>query len=99
MGGRNFCPPAHRAEGAAGLGKRFRNSCVSRKAKQKNFLFLIEKNFARGRLKNVKKIFLFCSPSGERKRWAGLPPYGRQLKVAVRIFVKKSSDFVQKVPN
>ena len=32
-------------------------------------------------------------------RWAGLPPAGRQLKVAVRIFVKKSSDFVQKVPH
>jgi len=65
---------------------------------RKIFVSLIEKIFARGRLKNVKKIFLFCSPSGERKRWAGLPPCGRQLKVAVRIFVKKSSDFVQKVP-
>ncbi|MEA2015861.1 MAG: hypothetical protein U9O59_04020, partial [Actinomycetota bacterium] len=41
---------------------------------------------------------LFCSPSGERKRWAGLPPCRRQLKVTVRIFVKKGSDFVQKVP-
>ena len=53
---------------------------------------------ARERLKNVKKIFLFCSPSGERKRWVGLPPAGRQLKVAVRIFVKKGSDFIQKAP-
>ena len=38
---------------------------------RKIFVSLIEKIFARGRLKNVKKIFLFCSPSGERKRWAG----------------------------
>ena len=38
---------------------------------RKIFISLIEKIFARGRLKNVKKIFLFCSPSGERKRWAG----------------------------
>jgi len=29
-----------RAESAAGVGKRFRNSCASRKAKQKNFRFL-----------------------------------------------------------
>jgi len=27
-----------------------------------------------------------------------LPPAGRQLKVAVRIFVKKGSDFIQKAP-
>jgi len=39
-GGRNFCPPALPAEGGLGVGKRFRNSCVSRKAKQKNFRFL-----------------------------------------------------------
>ena len=58
--------------------------------------------------KNVKK-FLLCSASAERRRRAGLPPAGRQLKacpvgnlfsfgVAVRIFVKKSSNFNQKVP-
>ena len=28
-------------------------------------------------------------------RWAGLPPVGRQLKVAVRIFVKKNSSFAK----
>ena len=65
---------------------------------RKIFVSLIEKIFCACPLKNVKKIFLFCSPSGEQKRWAGLPPCGRQLKVAVRIFVKKGSDFVQKVP-
>jgi hypothetical protein len=41
------------------------------KQNRKIFVSLIEKILARGRLKNVKKIFLFCSPSGERKRWAG----------------------------
>ena len=35
-----FCPSALPAEGGLGVGKRFRNSCVSRKAKQKNFRFL-----------------------------------------------------------
>jgi len=38
---------------------------------RKIFVSLIEKSFRGRRLKNVKKIFLFCSPSGERKRWAG----------------------------
>ena len=40
---------------------------------RKIFVSLIVRlwRIARGRLKNVKKIFLFCSPSGERKRWAG----------------------------
>jgi len=65
---------------------------------RKIFVSLVEKILARERLKNVKKIFLFCSPSGERKRWVGLPPAGRQLKFAVRIFVKKGSDFIQKAP-
>jgi len=39
LGGRNFCPPVFRRR-RNGVGKRFRNSCVSRKAKQKNFRFL-----------------------------------------------------------
>jgi len=41
---------------------------------RKIFVSLIEKNFVGRRLKNVKKIFLFCSPKrsgGGRKRWAG----------------------------
>jgi hypothetical protein len=96
-GRRNFCPPVVRQRRAGG-GKRFRNSALAGRQNRKIFVSLIEKIFARGRSKNVKKIFLFCSPSGERKRWAGLSPYGRQLKIKVRIFVKKSSDFVQKVP-
>ncbi len=70
VGKMNFCPPAFRRRRNR-VGKRFRNSSVKRKAKQKNFRFLIEKNFGGAQLKNVKKIFLFCSPSGERKRWAG----------------------------
>ena len=39
-GGRNFCPLASPPKADNGVGKRFRNSCVSRKAKQKNFRFL-----------------------------------------------------------
>ena len=45
-----------------------------------------------------RKFFCFAQRSGERKRWAGLSPAGRQLKFKVRIFVKKSSDFNQKAP-
>ncbi len=100
LGEVNFRPPVVPQSGTEG-GKRFRNSALAEYQNRKIFISLIEKILARGRLKNVKKIFLFCSPKrsgGGRKRWAGLPPTGRQLKVAVRIFVKKSSDFVQKVP-
>ena len=82
-------------------GKRFRNSALAEYQNRKIFISLIEKILGGAQLKNVKKIFLLCSPNrsgGERKRWAGLPPVGRQSKVAVRIFVKKSSDFNQKAP-
>jgi len=51
---------------------------------RKIFVSLIEKIFARGRLKNVKKIFLFCSPSGERKRWAGFLPIRAEIVVQKR---------------
>ena len=79
-------------------GKRFRNSTLAEYQNRKIFISLIEKNFWSARLKNVKKIFLFCSPSGERKRWAGLSLAGRQLKVGVRILFKVGSNFVQKIP-
>jgi len=43
--------------------------------------------------------FLRDLSSGQTaSRWAGLSPAERQLKVAIRIFVKKSSDFNQKAP-
>jgi hypothetical protein len=32
-----------------------------------------------GAPKNKRKNFLFCSPQGGRRRWAGLLPWGRQL--------------------
>jgi len=79
-------------------GKRFRNSASAEYQNRKIFVSLIEKNFGGAQLKNDKKIFLFCSPSGGRKRWAGLSPAGRQLKVGVGILFKISSNFVQKVP-
>jgi hypothetical protein len=46
---------------------------------RKIFVSLIEKNFGGAQLKNVKKIFLFCSPSGERKRWAGFLPVRAEI--------------------
>ena len=52
-------------------GKRFRLSSLEEGQNRKIFVSLIRKNFGGAQLKNVKKIFLFCSPSGERKRWAG----------------------------
>ena len=93
----NFCPPAVPRSGTEG-GKRFRNSALAEYQNRKIFVSLIEKNFEGARLKDIKKIFLFCSPSGERKRWAGLSPAGRQLKVGVGILFKVGSNFVQKIP-
>ncbi|MGE4554854.1 MAG: hypothetical protein AB7D02_01850 [Candidatus Paceibacterota bacterium] len=93
----NFCPPAVPRSGTEG-GKRFRNSALAKYQNRKIFVSLIEKNFEGARLKDIKKIFLFCSPSGERKRWAGLSPAGRQLKVGVGILFKVGSNFVQKIP-
>ena len=71
--GENFCPPALPAEGGQWGGKRFRNSALVEYQNRKFFVSLIVRLWRIGgvRLKNVKKIFLFCSPSGERKRWAG----------------------------
>ena len=81
-------------------GKRFRNSALAEYQNRKIFVSLIENNFGGAQLKNVKKIFLFCSPKrsgGGRKRWAGLSPCERQSEVNVGILLKIGSDFVQKV--
>jgi len=73
----NFCPPALPAEGGLWGGS---VSAIPAKAGGQNrkfFVSLIEKKFGGRRLKNVKKIFLFCSPKrsgGGRKRWAGFNP-------------------------
>jgi len=82
-------------------GKRFRNSALAEYQNRKIFVSLIENNFGGAQLKNVKKIFLFCSPKrsgGGRKRWAGLSPCERQSEVNVGILLKIGSDFVQKAP-
>jgi len=49
----------------------FRNSVLVEHQNRKIFVSLIKNNLEGARLKNVKKIFLFCSPSGWRKHWAG----------------------------
>lgn len=66
---RNFCPPAHRAEGAVEVGSGSSLRQQESKARRQT-----------------------------ASRWAGLPPTGRQLKVTIRIFVKRSSNIVQKTP-
>ena len=66
----NDSPPAVPRSGTEG-GKRFRDSALAEYQNRKIFVSLIEKIFWSARFKNVKKIFLFCSPSGERKRWSG----------------------------
>jgi len=70
LGEMNFCPPAVPRSGTEG-GKRFCNFALAEYQNRKIFVSLIEKNFGGAQLKNVKKIFLFCSLSGGRKRWAG----------------------------
>jgi hypothetical protein len=67
----NFCLPASPPKADNRVGKRFRFPAIAGTQNRKIFVSLIEKNFGGAQLKNVKKIFLFCSPSGERKRWAG----------------------------
>ena len=61
LGKMNFCPPVVPQSGTEG-GKRFRNSALAEYQNRKIFVSLIEKNFEGARLKDVKKIFLFCSP-------------------------------------
>jgi len=81
-------------------GKRFRNSALAEYQNRKIFVSLRKKS-ARAKSKNVKKIFLFCPSKrsgGERKRWVGLSPCGRQLKINVGILLEIGSNFVQKVP-
>jgi len=46
---------------------------------RKIFVSLIEKIFGGVQLKNVEKIFLFCSPQGGRKRWAGFLPVRAEI--------------------
>jgi len=48
----------------------------------------MEKNFEGARLKDVKKIFLFCSPSGERKRWAGFLPVMTEILAQKRFALR-----------
>jgi hypothetical protein len=44
----------------AGIGKRFRNSCVNRKAKQKNFISLIKNNLGAYNQKTLREFFSFA---------------------------------------
>ena len=69
--GKEFLPACQSAEGGMGRESVSAIPALAGRQNRKIFISLIEKNFRRARLKNVKKIFLFCSPSGERKRWAG----------------------------
>jgi len=66
MGEMNFCPLA-----PSGVGSVSAIPASAGRQNRKIFVSLIEKNFGGAPLKNDEKIFLFCSPSGERKRWAG----------------------------
>jgi hypothetical protein len=92
LGKMNFCPPAVPRSGTEG-GKRFRNSALAEYQNRKIFISLIGKNFWSARFKNVKKIFLFCSPKrsgGERKRWAGFLPVRAEI-VAQKRFELRSA--------
>jgi len=73
-------------------GKRFRNSALAEYQNRKIFVSLIEKFFARGRLKNVRKFFCFArrKRSGRRAETLG-------VIVARRATIKnRRQDFVQK---
>ena len=55
---------------------------------RKIFVSLIEKNFWGAPLKNDEKIFLFCSPSGERKRWGGFLPVRAEMLAQKRFALR-----------
>jgi hypothetical protein len=86
----NFCPLALSAPKARLGWERFRNSRLSGKAKQKNFVSLIEKSFGHARLKKCRENFsVLLRLKAERKRWAGSAFSMRRLSL------EKSSSFVQ----
>jgi hypothetical protein len=62
---------------------------------QKNFLFLLEEKNRRAQNQKMRRKF-FCEVAAGALAEAG--GGAERSKFAVRIFVKKSSDFVQKVP-
>jgi len=65
---------------------------VQSRTQQKSFLFLLEeKEVARQIKKCEENFFAWLASVSERRR-------GGASKFAVRIFVKKSSDFVQQTP-
>jgi len=78
-GGNEFLPACSAARSAA-VGWEAAAHSASAEGQSRKFFYLkgkIEKG--RPRAKNEGKNFLLYSPSGERRRWAGLPPAGRQL--------------------
>jgi len=81
------------------LGREAARPCVSKEAKPAKIVSLIEKIFCARPLKE-KEIFagFACRRQAVASRWAGLSPYGRQLKVNVGILFKIGSNFVQKTP-
>jgi len=101
LGEMNFCPPAVPRSGTGG-GKRFRNSALAECQNRKIFFSLIEKIFAGARLKKCLENFSVLLGGSKadavRKRWVGLSPVGRQLKVSIGILFKIGSNFVQKIP-
>jgi len=84
LGGRNFCPPAPKAKP--------RRPARSEQSPAKKFSFPFRRK--RNRAPNQKmrrKLFCGMASVSERRR-------GGASKFAIRIFVKKSSDFNQKAP-
>jgi len=71
---------------------------ASAEGQSRKFFFLKGKiKKGRGAPKNEWKNFLLCSPQGGRRRWAGLPPEGRQL-VSVGVLLVEGSNFFQQTP-
>jgi hypothetical protein len=97
----NFCPPAVPRSGTGG-GKRFCNSALAECQNRKIFFSLIEKIFVGRRsnkcLENFSVLLGGSEADAVQKRWVGLSPVGRQLKISVGILFKIGSNFIQKTP-
>jgi len=65
---------------------------LAEKQNRKIFVSLIEKIFGGARIKNVKKIFLFCSAVRRAETLGG------SISKILWILFKMGSDFVQQTP-
>ena len=89
-------PVRFAARSAAGGGKRFRNSALAKYQNRKIFVSLIEKNFGGVLLRDIKKIFLFCSAVRRAETLGGIVALRATIKIQRQDFVQSKFGFCPK---